>query len=235
MSGPAVEPVKTALIAGASSGIGAATARLLAERGYSVHLLARREQELRELARELGGSSTVVDFTDPAATEAALDSLAGPLGVAVYAAGTLAVSTVAKHPLELWDRTLAVNLTGAFLFCRGILPRLRPGSRIFLVSSYAAGKGQPRQSAYAASKSGLERFAESLHAELEPEGVSVNVIAPGPVATPMLDVPGASPFQLDAGSVAETIACLAALPPEVIVRPLGIRAPIKGPFARERH
>lgn len=228
-------PPRTALIAGASSGIGAATARRLAADGYAVHLLARREEELRALAAELGGAYTVVDFADPPAVEAALAGLGAEIGIAVYAAGTLAVSAVAGHPLDLWERTLAVNLTGAFLFARGIHDRLRPGSRLFFVSSYAAGKGQPLQSAYAASKSGLERFAESLQAELEPAGVGVDVIAPGPVATPMLEVEGASPFQLDPERVAETIAYLAALPPDVVLRPLGLRAAIKGPFARPRH
>jgi NAD(P)-dependent dehydrogenase (short-subunit alcohol dehydrogenase family) len=226
---------KTALIAGASSGIGAATARVLADGGYAVHLMARREEELRELAEEIGGTYTVVDFADVIATEAAFAAIQGPIGIALYAAGTLAISPIAGHPIELWERTLAVNLTGAFLFARGVVEHLRAGSRIFFISSYAAGKGQPRQSAYAASKSGLERFAESLGSELEPEGVSVNVIAPGPVATPMLDIPDTSPFQLDADAVAELIASIAALPPDVIVRPIGVRAPIKGPFARKRH
>ena len=223
------------MIAGASSGIGAATARQLARQGYSVHLLARREAELRQLAEEISGSYTVVDFADAHAAEEAMTALEGPVGVALYAAGTLSVSTVAEHPVELWERTLAVNLTGAFLFSRGLVKLLGPGSRLFFISSFAAGKGQPQQSAYAASKSGLERFAESLHAELEPEGVSVNVIAPGPVATPMLDIPGTSPYQLDAEAVAEMIAYIAALPPDVILRPIGFRAPIKGPFTRKRH
>jgi NAD(P)-dependent dehydrogenase (short-subunit alcohol dehydrogenase family) len=233
---PAPEPApKTALIAGASSGIGAATARLLAADGYAVHLMARREAELRELAEEIGGSYTVVDFADAASAQAALAALEGPVGIALYAAGTLAISPVAEHPLELWERTLAVNLTGAFLFARGVVGHLVPGSSVFFISSFAAGKGQPLQSAYAASKSGLERFAESLGSELEPDGVSVNVIAPGPVATPMLDIPGTSPFQLDVEAVAQMIAHLAALPPDVVVRPIGVRAPIKGPFARKRH
>jgi len=225
------EPARTALISGASSGIGEATARRLAADGYAVHLLARREPELRALSEELGGTFTVVDFADPPAVEAALATIDEEIGVAVYAAGTLTVSTVAGHPLDLWDQTIAVNLTGAFLFSRGIIDRLRPGSRIFFVSSYAAGKGQVTQSAYAASKSGLERFAESLAAELEPEGIGVGTIAPGPVATPMLDIENASPFQLDAAQVADTIAFCAALPPSVVLRPLGIRAAIKGPFA----
>lgn len=228
-------PAKTALVAGASSGIGAATARALAAEGYAVHLLARREHELAELAAEIGGTYSVVDFADPAAAEAALAALEGPLGIAVYAAGTLAVSPVAGHPLDLWERTLAINLTGAFLFARGILQRVGSGSRIFFLSSYAAGKGQPQQAAYAASKSGLERFAESLGAELEPEGVAVDVVAPGPVATPMLDIPGTSPFQLDPEDVAGMILYLTRLPPEMVVRPIGVRAPVKGPFARRHH
>jgi NAD(P)-dependent dehydrogenase (short-subunit alcohol dehydrogenase family) len=234
-AGPPPEPPKTAVIVGGSSGIGAATARLLAERRYAVHLIARREQPLRQLAAEIGGTYAVADMTDPAASERALAELAGPVGVAIYAAGVLAVSTVAEHPLDLWERSLAVNLTGAFLFARNVVGRLEPGSRVFFVSSVTASKGQPRQSAYAASKAGLSRFAESFAAEMEPRGVAVHILAPGPVATPMLDIPETSPFQLDAEQVAEVVGYLLDLPPDVVLRQLDLRAAVRGPFARRRH
>jgi NAD(P)-dependent dehydrogenase (short-subunit alcohol dehydrogenase family) len=228
-------PAKTAVIVGGSSGIGAATARLLAAQGYRVHLIARREEPLRELAAEIGGAYTVADMTSAEESERALAEVEGPIGVGVYAAGVLAVATVAEHPLELWERALAVNLTGAFLFARGILAKLEPGSRVFFLSSVAANKGQPRQSAYAASKAGLSRFAESFAAEMEPEGVGVHIVSPGPVATPMLDIPETSPFQLDAEQVAEVIGQLAALPADVVLRDVDLRAVVKGPFARRRH
>lgn len=224
-----------AVIAGASSGIGAATARRLAADGFDVHLIARREQPLQELAAELGGSYATADTSVPEDLEAALDPLDSPVRVAVYAAGTLAESAVAGHPLELWERTIAVNLTGAFLFARAIVDRLEPGSRLVFISSVTATKGPARLSAYAASKSGVERLAESLSSELEDRGVGVHVVAPGPVATPMLDVPGTSPFQLEPAQVADVVAYLTSLPGDVVLRHATVRAPIKGPFAQPRH
>lgn len=231
----AAGPAKTAVIVGGSSGIGAATARLLARDGFAVHLIARREGPLRELAEEVGGTYRAADLTDPAAAATALAELEAPVGVAIYAAGVLPVSAVADHPLDLWERALAVNLTGAFLFARGIVAKLAPGSRVFFLSSVAADKGLPRQAAYAASKAGLSRFAESFAAEMEPQGVGVHIVSPGPVATPMLDIPETSPFQLDPGQVAEAIGNLVRLPADVVLRDVAMRAVTKGPFARRRH
>lgn len=228
-------PPKTAVIGGASSGVGAAAARMLAREGYELHLMARREPELRALADELGAGYTVVDLADPAASERALAGVQGPVGVALYAAGTMSVSSVSGHPVDAWEQTIAVNLTGAFLFARGMIERMAPGARIFFISSVAAAKGLKGQSAYAASKAGLERFAESLSSELEPEGIGVHVIAPGPVATPMLDIPGTSPFQLDAEEVVEVMRFLIGLPPDVVMRHVLLRPAISGPFARRRH
>lgn len=229
-------PARSAVIVGGSSGIGAATARVLAADGFAVHLIARREEPLRALAEEIGGTYTVADMTDAAESERVLGSLEAPLGVAIYAAGVLGeIAPVADLPVAAWERALAVNLTGAFLFARGVAPKLEPGSRVFFLSSVAANKGQPRQAAYAASKAGLSRFAESFAAEMEPKGVGVHIVSPGPVATPMLDIPETSPFQLDPEQVAATIGYLVNLPADVIMRDVDLRAAVRGPFARRRH
>jgi NAD(P)-dependent dehydrogenase (short-subunit alcohol dehydrogenase family) len=229
-------PAKSAVIVGGSSGIGAATARLLAGDGYAVHLIARRAEALRELTEEIGGTFTAADMTDAGESERALAGVDAPVGVAVYAAGVLGeIAPVTELPLESWERALAVNLTGAFLFARGIAPKLEPGSRVFFLSSVAANKGQPRQAAYAASKAGLSRFAESFAAEMEPRGVGVHIVSPGPVATPMLDIPETSPFQLDAEQVADAIGYLVQLPADVVLRDVDLRAVVRGPFARRRH
>jgi NAD(P)-dependent dehydrogenase (short-subunit alcohol dehydrogenase family) len=238
MSGEARDagPAPRAVIVGGSSGIGAATGRLLARDGFEVHLIARREEPLRELADEIGGTFTAADMTDAATVERVLAALVAPVGVAIYAAGVLGeIAPVAELSLAAWERALAVNLTGAFLFARAIAPKLEPGSRVFFLSSVAANKGQPRQSAYAASKAGLSRFAESFAAEMESKGVGVHIVSPGPVATPMLDIPETSPFQLDPEQVAEAIGRLVHLPADVVLRDVDLRAVVRGPFARRRH
>ena len=226
-----------AAIVGASSGIGAATARRLAADGWRVHVTARREQPLRELAQETGATFTVADMSqedDARRVAADLAALGGELRLAVYAAGVLEPAELAGHPLDAWERTIAVNLTGGFLFARELLPLLSAGSRVVFTSSVSARKGARGLAAYAASKSGLDRLAESLQAEHERDGIGVHVLALGPVATPMLDRPGVSPFQLDADEVADVIAYLTTLPPGVVMRDLQIRATTSGPFAQRR-
>jgi NAD(P)-dependent dehydrogenase (short-subunit alcohol dehydrogenase family) len=227
-----------AAIAGASSGIGAAAARRLARDGFHVHVAARREPSLRALAEEIGGSCTVADLATPdGACRLAADvaALGLELTLAVYAAGVLEPAPVVGHPLDAWERTIAVNLTGGFLFARELLPQLRPGGRIVFTSSVTARKGARGLAAYAASKSGLDRLAEAIQAEHERDGIGVHVLALGPVATPMLDRPGASPFQLDPDEVADVIGYLATLPPGVVMRDVQLRAATSGPFAAPRH
>lgn len=225
-----------AVVAGASSGIGAAAARRLARDGFHVHVSARREAELHALAAEIGGSFTVADAASEADARRLGEDVAQlgrPPKLAIYAAGVLEPTQLAGHPLDVWERTIAINLTGGFLFARELLPLLTAGSRIVFTSSVTARKGARGLAAYSASKSGLDRLAEALQAEHERDGIGVHVLALGPVATPMLDRPGVSPFQLDADEVADVIAYLAALPPGVVMRDLQIRAATKGPFARE--
>jgi NAD(P)-dependent dehydrogenase (short-subunit alcohol dehydrogenase family) len=223
---------------GASSGIGAATATALAQAGHHVHLMARRGSELEALAAATGGTWASVDATDPTAVDEAVAHAVvdlPPVAVAVYAAGVLDVAAVDGHPIDVWQRTIAVNLNGAFFFARAVTPHLGAGSRIVFLSSVSGSKGQPNLSAYAASKGAVNRLAESLGAELEGRGVGVHVVAPGPVSTPLLERPGTSPFQLDPEQVAEIIVWLAALPDDVVLRDVVIRAVTSGPFARRRH
>lgn len=226
-----------AVIVGASSGIGAATARRLAGDGWRVHLVARREAPLRELAAATAATFTVADVSladDAQRIGDAVAALGGEVRLAIYAAGVLEPSPLLTHPLAVWERTLAVNLTGGFHFAQVLLPHLGAGSRVVFLSSVSGRRGARGLAAYAASKSGLDRLAEALQAEHERDGIGVHVLQLGPVATPMLDRPGVSPFQLEPEQVADVIAYLATLPPGLVMRDLQIRAATSGPFARRR-
>lgn len=227
-----------AVVVGASSGIGAATARALAADGFRVHLLARRADRLRALAEEIGGTWAAADVADDTAFGAALAAgveAHGAPAVAVYASGVLELGAVTEQSVAEFRRVLDINLVGAFAFAKALVPAMAPGSRLVLVSSISAQRGIQNQTAYAASKAGLSRLAEALGREVMPRGIGVHVIEPGPTATEMLDRPGTAAYQLDARHVGDVIAWLAHLPPQVVLRELDLRAVTVGPFATSRH
>jgi NAD(P)-dependent dehydrogenase (short-subunit alcohol dehydrogenase family) len=193
---------------------------------------------LADLASRIGATFEGVDVADElqvVRAQASLGESFDRVAVLVYASGILDVHEVDGHPTEIWRRALDVNLTGAFFTVRAFLPMLHAGARIIFVSSTAGQKGLPYCAAYSAAKGGLNRFAEALAAEVESRGIGVHVVEPGPVATPMLDRPGTSPFQLEADQVADVIAWLVQLPRDVVLRDVQMRAVTSGPFAQPRH
>jgi NAD(P)-dependent dehydrogenase (short-subunit alcohol dehydrogenase family) len=227
-----------AFIVGGSSGIGAATARALSAQGWHVHLMARREERLRALADELGGSWLVADVASPDGLTAALEESVRRHGAptfAVYASGVLGLGEVAGSSIAQWTGVVDVNLVGAFVFARALIPTLAAGSRLVFVSSISANSGMAGQTAYAASKAGLTRFAEALGREVQADGIGVHVVQPGPTATEMLDLPGTAAHQLDPQHVGDIVAWLAELPPEVVLREIEVRVVTSGPFAQRRH
>jgi NAD(P)-dependent dehydrogenase (short-subunit alcohol dehydrogenase family) len=183
------------IVTGASSGIGAATARLLAHKGHAVALLARDEAALREVAATLpAGTSFSVRPCDVTVPEQVADAVAAvvaelgtPFGL-VNAAGVCVPSPLAQTAPADWDTTLAVNLTGTFLMCQAVVPHMcasgKAGS-ILNFGSEAGSIGMPHYSAYCASKAGVLGLTRALAAELAPL-VRVNALCPGPVDTPML-------------------------------------------------
>ncbi|MCV7226960.1 SDR family NAD(P)-dependent oxidoreductase [Mycolicibacterium komossense] len=183
------------IVTGASSGIGAATAHLLAQRGHAVALLARDEVALREVAAALpDGSTSLVrpcDVTDPeqvtAAVGAVVDELGTPFGL-INAAGVCAPGPLSDITTDSWHTTLAVNLTGTFLMCQAVVAARRASTEVGSIvnlGSEAASIGMPHYSAYCASKAGVLGLTRALAAELAPR-VRVNALCPGPVDTPML-------------------------------------------------
>ena len=185
-----------ALVTGASSGIGAATARALAAEGASVALVARRADRLASLAATLGETAFPVeaDITSP---EAAADAVArtiarfGRLDILVNNAGLMLIGPVADAPDGEWDRMIKINIQGLLYVTRAALPHLtaavtdspRQVADIVNVSSTAGRVARPGNAVYSMTKFGVNAFTESLRQELLPGKVRVGVIEPGTVDT----------------------------------------------------
>jgi len=184
---------RTALVTGATRGIGRAAAERLAAAGARVALLARSEDLLLELAARLGGGALAVpcDVTDRAAlAEAAHDvgrRLGGAPDVLVNNAGLFALSPVEETSPERFAATLETNLVAPFLLARAFLPamRARGSGSIVTLGSVADRAVFPENGAYAASKHGLRALHEVLRAELRGTGVRATLVSPGPVDTPL--------------------------------------------------
>ena len=186
---------KHALITGGGTGIGAAIARALAGAGAAVSLVGRRREPLEQLAATLPRATAIVaDVTREGEVQAMVDSARtahGAIDILIANAGAAESAPSAKLDLAHWQRMLDVNLTGAFLPARAVLPDLtRPGAsgtRIVFVSSTAGLKGYAYVAAYCAAKHGLVGLARALAVELAPRGVTVNAVCPGYTETPLLE------------------------------------------------
>ncbi len=188
---------KTALVTGASSGIGRATAKLFAEQGANVIAVARREKDLHSLIEEIkqsGGhaDSYVGDVTEENTAqemvEYALNSF-GQLNIAVNNAGMLGSSLpVEEISLSDWSRVINTNLSSGFLGAKYQIPAMRRsggGSIIFVSSFVGYTIGFPNMSPYAASKAGMVGLAKALAAECAQYGIRVNALLPGGTDTSM--------------------------------------------------
>ncbi len=201
---------RTALVTGASQGIGEAVARRLAGQGARVVLAARNEEKLRGVAGEIeaaGGTALpfALDVADPAAAAERLKALPeefAAVDVLVNNAGITADNLLARMSLEDWERVLRTNLTGAYVLTKELLRGMmrRRWGRIVSVSSVVGLMGNAGQANYAASKAGLIGFSKSLARELGSRNITVNVVAPGYVETAMTAaLPEASRGELTAG------------------------------------
>src|SRR5581483_1699810 len=193
LNGPHQDGLR-AVVTGASSGIGRATAERLVGRGAKVALWARRERELERIAEELGRDVAFpvpCDVADPesvARAAAETEKRIGLVNLLVNSAGVADPRPLAELDDDAWARTIGVNLSGTFYPCRAVALRLREagvGGSIVNLGSELGSFGMPGYAAYCASKFGVVGVTKALAAELAPR-IRVNALCPGPVDTPML-------------------------------------------------
>ncbi len=187
---------KTALITGASGGIGAAIAKTLHDQGATIAISGTRREKLEEVANSLNSDRvhiTPCNLSDRDAVNAltgqAEEAMGGKLDILVNNAGITKDNLFMRMKDEEWDDVIAVNLTAAFTLMRGALRgmmRNRSG-RIVNIASISGVIGNPGQPNYSASKAGLVGMSKSLAREIAPRGITVNCIAPGFIQTPMTD------------------------------------------------
>ena len=193
---------KTAVITGANSGIGLATARLFAAEGAQVFITGRRQAELDEAVRQVGANAFGVrgDVSSMADLDRVFDLVrqeAGGFDVLFANAGGGELAPLAEISEDHFDRTFASNVKGTLFTVQKALPLLRPSSSIILTGSTAASTGVPGFSVYSATKAAIRSFARGWCLELAPRGIRVNVLAPGATSTPGLRGLAASAEQLD--------------------------------------
>jgi 3-oxoacyl-[acyl-carrier protein] reductase len=185
---------KTALVTGATGGIGGAIARALHGAGATVAISGRQADKLEAFAKELGDRTHVLpcDLADRAAVAKLIDEAVGKLtrlDILVNNAGLTRDNLFMVMKDDQWDEVIAVNLTSTFMLCRAAaraMLRARPNfGRIINIASISGVFGNPGQGNYAASKAGMIGMTKSLAREVASRGITANCIAPGFITTPM--------------------------------------------------
>lgn len=186
---------KTALITGASGGIGGAIAKALAAQGATVALSGTRVEALEKAAAELGGNAVIVpaNLGDKASVEAlaksAEEKLGGKVDILVNNAGLTKDGLAMRMKDEDWQQVIDVNLTAAFILTRALLRGMMKNrwGRIVNITSVVGVTGNPGQANYCASKAGLIGMSKSLAQEVASRNITVNCVAPGFIATAMTE------------------------------------------------
>ena len=186
---------KTALVTGATGGIGAEIARGLHARGANVVLSGTRETVLQDLATQLGARTFAVpaNLSDPAAVDgliaAAEEAAAAPVDILVANAGITKDGLLLRMKDDDWEQVIRVNLESYFRLSRAALKGMmrRRSGRIIGITSVVGVTGNPGQANYAASKAGMIGFSKALAQEVATRGITVNCVAPGFIESPMTD------------------------------------------------
>ena len=228
---------KTALVTGASSGIGRATARLLAKQGARVAISARSTDKLKALAAELGPDTLVVvaDMTRAADVDRmiaeAIEGL-GQLDILFANAGIYVTGDVADQSADSWDEMLAVNVNAVFRAVRAALPhmRARNSGDIIVTSSIAGHEALPMEPIYSASKHAINAFVYGLRRQLIPDKIRVGAIAPGTVLNELWGITEESEIArqvadrtgIRSEDVADAVLFMLTRPPHVTIRDIVI-------------
>jgi NADP-dependent 3-hydroxy acid dehydrogenase YdfG len=236
------------LVTGASSGIGAATARRLDSEGAAVALVARRRDRLDELASMIGGRALAVeaDVTDQTQAVAAVERTVTELGrldTVVNNAGIMLLGPAFDSPTQEWDRMIALNVQGSLYVTHAALPHLlraagdspRKVADLIYISSTAGRVARPGGGVYSLTKFGVAAFAESLRQELIAQQVRVSVVEPGTVDTELVthlreDIRQAAEGQvgsieaLEPEDIADAVAYIVTRPRRVAVNEILVRA-----------
>lgn len=228
---------KTALVTGASSGIGRATARLLERHGARLAISARSTRKLESLAAELGADTVVItaDMTRPADVDRmvveAIDGL-GHLDILFANAGIYVTGDVAGQSADSWDEMLAVNVNAVFRAVRAALPhmRARNSGDIIVTSSIAGHEALPMEPVYSASKHAINAFVYGLRRQLIPDNIRVGAIAPGTVLNELWGITEESEIArqvadrtgIRSEDVADAVLFMLTRPPHVTIRDIVI-------------
>jgi NADP-dependent 3-hydroxy acid dehydrogenase YdfG len=243
VSAPPVNPprlkAKNVVVTGASSGIGKAIALRLAKQEAFLHLVGRSTDELHEIARQArswGGEADVheTDLNDDAQLDAFVEQLQREIkaiDILVHSAGVVALAPVAEADIADLDRQYRVNLRAPYLLTQKLLPQIeRAKGQIVFINSGAGLNANPNWSQYAASKHGLKALADSLRAEVKPDGVRVISVYPGRTASPMqqkvheMEGKAYDPSRfVQPDDVAAQVVSALALPPNAAVTDVSIR------------
>lgn len=187
---------KTALVTGASGGIGSAIAKALVGQGAKVALSGTREEALKAVAAEIGGDTVILpcNLSDAVAVDAlvpqAVEALGGKLDILVNNAGVTRDNLAMRMKDEEWDQVIRVNLEAAFRLIRAAAKPMMKArfGRVISITSVVGTTGNPGQANYAASKAGLVGMSKALAQELASRHITVNCVAPGFISSAMTDV-----------------------------------------------